>query len=57
MIWEIDETLDSTVGWDEFSLAYRYAMHEPAVSDCRSHSTLALALCTCPLSFNCCPGL
>ena len=57
MIWEVDETLDSTVGWDEFSLAYRYAMHEPAVSDCRSHSTLALARCTCPLSFNCCPGL
>jgi hypothetical protein len=28
MIWEVDETLDSTVGWDEFSLAYRYAVHE-----------------------------
>ena len=26
MIWEVDETLDSTVGWDEFSLAYRYAI-------------------------------
>mmetsp|Transcript_36941 Transcript_36941/g.54205 ORF Transcript_36941/g.54205 Transcript_36941/m.54205 type:complete len:197 (+) Transcript_36941:81-671(+) len=23
MIWEVDETLDSTVGWDEFSLSYR----------------------------------
>ena len=25
MIWEVDETLDSHVEWDEFLLAYRYS--------------------------------
>jgi hypothetical protein len=41
MIWEVDETLDSTVGWDEFSLAYRYSEFPSLILRLNLHSMLA----------------